>query len=75
LTTGPAIDPGQFFFERCRDGGWVDGEGIANPIGAAKKIKINPCRIKNFWQSLQRHHDPSKFPKNIQSILFPILFY
>jgi hypothetical protein len=24
-------------------------------FGESKKIRINACRIKNFWQSLQRH--------------------
>jgi len=40
-----------------------------------KKLSINACTIKNFWQSLQCHHDiPSKLPKNIRSFYFQSFF-
>ena len=44
-------------------------------IADLKKLSINACTIKNFWQSLQCHHDiPSKLPKNILSFYFQSFF-
>ena len=40
-----------------------------------KKLSINACRFKNFWQSLQGHQDILlQAPEKHLFVLFPILF-